>query len=497
MQDERICLFISFMRFQIHDICFHVLPMQTRFPFKYGIASMNALPHLFVTLTLVVDGKEAVGTASEGLPPKWFTKDPDTCFEQDLAEMLAVIQNASRLARLASANPVNYFQWWRELYAEQTRWATVKSVPPLLSGLGVSLIERALLDGLCKAASTPLHRLLGTEALGINLGEIRDELHGITVTQTLSPTPLPRIAVRHTIGLADPLDLDDVAESEAVKDGLPHTLKDCIRAYGLRYFKIKVCGQSETDLARLQKITSILVQECPSGFQATLDGNEQFNDLSSFRDFYDQLRADEKLTPLFKSLLFIEQPLHRNHALKEDVAKVLSEWRDGPGIIIDEADGSLADLPRALDLGYSGTSHKNCKGIIKGLANAALIKVRSQGGQRPLILSGEDLANVGPVAMLQDLAMMAALGISHVERNGHHYFRGLSMHHPEVQAAALRQHPDLYRQHEEGFPTLDIQEGELRLDSVNAAPFGCALELNKENYQPLNNWIKGGGMSLL
>src|SRR5207247_11402064 len=43
-----------------------------------------------------------------------------------------------------------------------------------------------------------------------------------------------------------------------------------------------------------------------------------------------------------------------------------------------------------------------------------------------LIMSGEDLCNVGPLALLQDLAAMAALGINSVERNGHHYLAGLS-----------------------------------------------------------------------
>ena len=69
----------------VTSVEFHVLPMKTRFPFKYGIASMSALPHLFVTVNLVVDGKAVSGLASEGLPPKWFTKNPDTLFEIDLA----------------------------------------------------------------------------------------------------------------------------------------------------------------------------------------------------------------------------------------------------------------------------------------------------------------------------------------------------------------------------------------------------------------------------
>jgi hypothetical protein len=488
---------MSFMQFQIHDIRFHVLPMRTRFPFKYGIASMSALPHLFVTADLSVDGQPARGLASEGLPPKWFTKNPDTGFEVDLAEMIAVIQNASRLARLASAKPTRFFPWWQELYQEQARWASVKQAPSLLANLGVSLIERTLLDGLCKASATPLHRLLGSETLGIRLGEIRPELKGITIAQTLASQPLSRIAVRHTVGLGDPLRSQDIPENERLHDGLPHSLDESIRAYGLHYFKIKVCGQAETDLPRLRQITAILTQECPQKFHVTLDGNEQFQDLASFRYFYETLRADPSLAPLFQNLLLIEQPLHRDHALKDDVAPAITSWRDGPGLIIDEADGALADLPRALDLGYCGTSHKNCKGIMKGLANAALLKVRQSSSNRPLILSGEDLANVGPVAMLQDLAMMSALGVPHVERNGHHYFRGLSMHSEAVQSATLKHHSDLYRHHDGGFPTLDIRHGQLHLDSVNAAPFGCGINLDTSPCVPLNDWIKQGGMSTL
>ncbi|WP_346332619.1 hypothetical protein [Prosthecobacter sp. SYSU 5D2] len=485
------------MQFQIHDIRFHVLPMRTRFPFKYGIASMSALPHLFVTADLSVDGKPARGLASEGLPPKWFTKNLDTDFETDLAEMLAVIQNASRLARLAASKPIRFFPWWQELYQEQAAWASVKQAPSLLANLGVSLMERTILDGLCKASGIPLHRLLGSEALGIRLGEVRPELEGITVAQTLAPQPLSRIAVRHTVGLGDPLRTQDIPEQERLHDGLPHALDESIRAYGLSYFKIKVCGQAETDLPRLRLITSILTQECPQEFHVTLDGNEQFQDLASFRDFYETLRADPALAPLFQNLLLIEQPLHRAHALTDDVAPAIAGWSDGPGLIIDEADGALADLPRALDLGYCGTSHKNCKGIVKGLANAALLKVRQKASSRPLILSGEDLANVGPVAMLQDLAMMSALGITHVERNGHHYFRGLSMHTDAVQSDTLKHHPDLYRLHEAGFPTLDIRQGHVALDSVNAAPFGCGLILDAEAGTPLNDWIKQGGMATL
>ncbi len=481
------------MTFTLESFHFHVLPMRTRFPFKYGIASMSALPHLFVTADLVVDGKAVSGLASEGLPPKWFTKNPDTPFEVDLAEMIAVIQNASRIARLAAEKATGFFDWWRNLYAEQTRWAEVKTVPPLLANLGVSLIERAVLDGLCKAQGRPLHEVLRSDALGIDLGSVREELSGMRVSEVIAPQPLARVFARHTVGLGDPL----TAADGTLDDGLPYTLEENIRAYGLRYFKIKVCGKPEADLPRLREITRIITSNCPDGFHATLDGNEQFDDLAAFRDFYATLSADAALAPLFQHLLLIEQPLHRSKALNEDVAGALRSWTEGPGMIIDESDGTLADLPRALDLGYRGTSHKNCKGIVKGLANAALLRKRATTIPGGPILSGEDLANVGPVALLQDLSVMALLGITHVERNGHHYFRGLSLHSPATQDAVLHWHAGLYHRHAESFATLRIENGALDLPSVNAAPFGCGITLDPTQFEPLNAWIKRGGMGEL
>lgn len=159
------------------------------------------------------------------------------------------------------------------------------------------------------------------------------------------------------------------------------------------------------------------------------------------------------------------------HSLSDEVANAFREWPDRPRLIIDESDGAVGDLPRALSLGYSGTSHKNCKGIVKGLANACLLERRRRAGER-VVLTGEDLANLGPVALLQDLAMMALLGIEHVERNGHHYYRGLSMWPADWQEATLDAQPDLYTRHPDGFARLEIREGRLDLRSVDAAPFG-------------------------
>jgi hypothetical protein len=159
-------------------------------------------------------------------------------------------------------------------------------------------------------------------------------------------------------------------------------------------------------------------------------------------------------------------------------------------MIIDESDGGLDSLPRALSRGFQGTSHKNCKGVFKGIINRA--RISDQHERRPdagYVMSAEDLVNIGPVALLQDLAIVAKLGIAHVERNGHHYYRGLSMFPESIQRSTLSSHGDLYRHHRDGYPELHVQRGLLSTESINNAPFGVHF-IPDGNYVPLEEWEK-------
>src|SRR6185436_2568686 len=131
-------------RFTLSPFEFFVRHTRTRFPFRYGIASMTDVPHLFVRTRVTVNGKSSLGLSSEGLPPKWFTKDPATTFDQDLPEMLEVIRRAARLSEGIAQTPVIFFNFWSELYREQSQWAKSRSIPPLLAQLGISLAERAV-----------------------------------------------------------------------------------------------------------------------------------------------------------------------------------------------------------------------------------------------------------------------------------------------------------------------------------------------------------------
>jgi hypothetical protein len=484
------------LTFRVLGFHFHVLPMRTRFPFRYGIASLDWLPHVVVTVDLEVAGKACRGMTAEGLPPKWFTKNPETPFEVDLAEMIAVIQNAARIGKNAGQTSGVFSGWWRAVQDEQTNWAGLRAVPPLLAGLGVSVVERAVLDGLCRAVGKPLHELLRVGALVPDLGVVRESLAGISPDKVLPVTPMKKVVARHTVGLGDWLREADVPATAFPEDGLPVSLEACIRAYGLTHFKIKVGGDLESDRERLRRVFEIADERATGDWCCTLDGNEAFVEMSALRSYYEALEADERLREGLKRVLFLEQPLRRDVCLGVEVGRELAKWHGAPRLLLDEGDGSLASLPEALRLGYSGVSHKNCKGILKGLANLALIQQAEAQDGLARGVSGEDLANVGPVALNQDLAVQALLGVTHVERNGHHYFKGLSMWPPEVQEAVLAAHADLFHRHERGFAALEVRGGRIALDSVNAAPFGCGIGLDwVEKLEPLAAWIRRGGMA--
>lgn len=465
----------------------HLLNMHTRMPFKYGIATMTQMPMAFVRVALEVNGRTVLGVAADVLAPKWFTKDPERDVGDETNEMLDVIETAIETAE--GQNAPSVFDLWLHLYDSQSAWADAEDKPPLLAHFGTSLVERAVMDAFCRAIAKPFHRALLDNDFDIRLGEMRPELAGFSPAAWLPSQPHSQIIARHTVGLCDPLEEKDIAAGERLDDGLPQSLAAAIRAYGLRHFKLKVNGDPARDTERLRSIARVLQAECGDDFAFTLDGNEQFNSFAEFRQFWETLRANDLLRPFLAKLLFVEQPLHRSVALGNAAATALAEWPDRPPFIIDESDGELESLPAALALGYDGTSHKNCKGVIKSIANRCLLAHRQkQSPARPFLMSGEDLCNVGPIAVQQDLAVCAALGIKSVERNGHHYNAGLSQFPLDVQQQVLSAHGDLYHASPAGWPTLTIRHGRITIDSVNDAAFGVKFLLNTSQFTPADEW---------
>ena len=475
----------------------HLIDLQTRLPFRYGIATMTEAPHAFVRLHVLVDGQHSTGVAADFLPPKWFTKVPETPLRTEILEMLTTIEVAVELS--AGSRGETPFELWQDLYERQAEWGRRQEWPPLLVNFGMTLVERAMIEAVARARGISWFELLHGGGLGIRLDDCDDRLAGLEVGDLLPTGLSSEVIARHTVGMADPLTDDEITREERLEDGLPQSLAACLAEYGLRHLKIKVNGDCDSDLERLQNIASLVESADVESFGFTLDGNEQFRDPGQFRTYWERLTDQPELREFFSHLVFVEQPFHRDVALDRELmggAAGLAAWAGRPRMIIDESDARNDSLALALELGYHGTSHKNCKGVFRGVINACLIEFlnrQNNAGDRTsrYIMSGEDLANIGPVALLQDLAVASSLGVKSIERNGHHYFAGLQAFPGPVADQVLAAHGDLYHRSSNGWPTLTVRRGRVSLASLQRAPLGVGFAIDVEQFTDSVRWRAG------
>lgn len=474
------------MALSVSDTDLYVQDAELRMPFHFGNVHVDECPRVLVETTVEFDGGTERGYGMGAIVPMWFLKRPDMTLKAGNDALLSVVEHAASLAKELPRQK-SVFAFWHNLYTHQAEWGKNTSHPPLLSQYGTSIVEQALIDAHCRFESVSFPEAVRENSLGIDLGTIHPELDSEDPEAYLPDEPLGEVAVRHTVGLTDPLTENDISAADRLTDGLPQSLEACIERQGIDHFKIKIGADMESDRDRLRTIAS-MIEDSHDEYVVSLDANEQYGTVGAFREQWESLAADPQLAEFFDHLLYVEQPLDRAHAFGEDTRQAFANWDGAPPVIVDESDDSLDSLRRALQCGYAGTSHKNCKGVFKGIANRCLIEHRRASSSSEYLMSAEDLTTIGPIELQQDLAVVATLGIDNVERNGHHYLRGLSMYDDRLQEATLEAHPDLYRRHKEGYPTLDIVDGTIQIGSVVNAPFGYAVGVDTEEFTPLVEW---------
>jgi hypothetical protein len=436
---------------RVREVRIYLRHVRTRLPFRYGKAEVLGQPYAHLKVRFE---PPLTGVSAAALPPLWFDKRPGLTHEETIRELLGALRTAAQVYREAA--PDTAFGLHRTCEPEVRR--RLVSLNDLSAGFGVALLDAAVVDAVLRLSGRTFHQGLKEELLGFG-------------PLDLPRRPLDRLHVRHTVGLSDPL---TGAEGRTrVNDGLPETLEEVIRETGVRYFKVKIWGDPEASLDRLRQISRLL----PEDALLTLDGNEQFSSMEAVEEFVRSLHADPGLAGLWRSTLWIEQPVDRAAALEESVAGPLGRIGREKAVIIDESDGRDEAVDRALRLGYRGISAKNCKGVFRTLHSFR--RTRESGA----LLSSEDLMNIPVVPLHQDLAVAAALGIGHSERNGHHYIRAFEYLSPREREAALREFPSLYRARASGAPVVRIERGELDLREINAHGFGVISEPDWETLE--------------
>jgi hypothetical protein len=451
-------------RIAVRDISLFERPVSFTKPFRFGAVTINAAVQAFVRVEIEAEGKgTSVGASAELMAPKWFDKRAELSPEQTVGELRRSLAIARDLYLSHQGFDTAFGLHGRRIAAQVAACAK-EDIPPLAAGFGPAEIDKAILDALLRCLGMNFFDGMAANVAGVD-ARLSPDLANTDIAQFLARCGrLERVAIRHTVGL------DDQIEGNG-------GVADIKENAGASYFKLKLNGNPEHDAARLIRIGKELAT-LPHDYRVTLDANEQYADLAGLSALVERLDRDGALEPIAAKLLYTEQPMPRD-IFRQSPLGALAR-RD---FIIDEADDSYDAFPAARALGYRGISSKSCKGIYKSIVNATRAAKWSAGDEK-FFISGEDLTCQAGLAVQQDLALGALIGVTHAERNGHHYVDGFG-DAPAAEAQAFRAaHPDLYRDDGDRI-RLSIHGGDLLTGSLLVPGFATGVHPLWPSLSPL------------
>jgi hypothetical protein len=452
-------------RIAVRDISLFERPVLFSRPFRFGAVTIEAAPQAFVRVEIDVEGRgRSIGASAEMMVPKWFDKRPHLSPADTVDELRRSLSIARELY-LSADGFATAFALHASLIETQFAHCAREDIPALAAAFGVAEIDKAVVDALFRALGTGFFEGMADNLCGIDL-RLTPDLKGMSISHFLSTLqPKSRVAVRHTVGLDDEL------------EG-PHGIRAIAADDATRYFKLKLGGKPDADAMRLSAIARE-IDAITDQTWVTLDANEQYADIGELGDLVDRLDGDAALLPVAQRLLYIEQPMPRDVSRNTPLGSLARM-----NFIIDEADGSYDAFPTARALGYRGVSSKSCKGLYKSILNAART-VQWNGAGETYFITGEDLTCQAGLGVQQDLALGAFLGLSHAERNGHHYVDGFAEAPDRESRAFLQAHPDLYTEGEAGI-RLSIHDGALSTSSLDANGFASGAHPDWASLSPLH-----------
>ena len=234
--------------------------------------------------------------------------------------------------------------------------------------------------------------------------------------------------VQHVVGFNDALTPAEVDPQQPAPADLPGDLTSWIERDRLRYFKLKLRGQSPAeDADRLIEVHAAASQAMEAagvagGPRLSVDPNEAYQEAAMMLEVLDRVAAEKPQA--LAALDYIEQPTSRDLGAYTDT---LHEVAARVPVVVDESLDDLDNLDWIHRLGWSGLAVKTCKGHTHSLL------AYCWGRHHRLYLTLQDLTNPG-LALVHSVNFCAHLRLD-VDCFEGNYRQFMPLSRPREQAA--------------------------------------------------------------
>ena len=272
-------------------------------PFRFGVVTLTEAPQAFARVRIrLADGRTCRRRPAELLAPKWFDKNPALSNEDNFDQLRALRCGIARGLYLDGGADTAFGHFARHYQAQIGRGAQ-QGLNSLVANYGPALIDRAVLDALCRALGRSFHDVIRSNRRRHRCRPTCARTwRASTSTPSSAACSRPRtISARHTVGLVDPITAAD--QGERVGDGLPETLEEVVKAYGHRWFKLKVGGDIDGRhrAARAHRLACSTASKAATAPRSTATSST--TDVDGVLELWHRMRADPRLARLCRSVV--------------------------------------------------------------------------------------------------------------------------------------------------------------------------------------------------